>query len=337
MFFTRTPTSMEHHTLVPLNPVVVLESPFTKPANPTRTRVHFDMDPKLGNFYMDSIHHKYFGIGETFAKFNYDVLIQPEVEQHRQQYGLAIMGSADTSVKFHNRDWLNVKSGQSYITYNPGVEESHRLYANKPFRVHYLDLNAEYVTNLLESLEPEKGSQLYNFRKNALNNTFDGAGVDITNKGLLYQTLSAIFSCELTGTLRDIMLEGLLQQVLAIEFSLIGNSTPKQSDISPRDKDAMHAVKDYLKANLHGDHSLMDLAKRFGVNQHKLKIQFREMFGMPVISYLFDLKMQHAQTLLVDHGMYVGEVASVVGYRNANHFATAFKRKFGINPSKLKR
>jgi len=328
---------MEQHTLVPLNPVVVVESPFSKPGNPNRSTIRFEMDPKLGSLQMDNISHKYFSIGEIFANFNYDVLLQPEVEIDRQQYGLAIIGSASTTVKFHNRDWLDVANGTTYLTYNPGVEESHRIYANKPFKVHYLDLNAEYVNHLLESLELEKETPLYTFRNNALNNTFDGAGAHITNKAFLYQTLSAMFSCELTGTLRDMMLEGLLQQVLAMEFSLIGSSTTYQSDISQKDKESMHAVKDYLKTNLQEDHCIMDLAKRFGLNQHKLKVLFREMFGMPVISYLFDLKMQHAHTLLLDHGMFVNEVASFVGYRNANHFATAFKRKFGVNPSKLKK
>jgi AraC-like DNA-binding protein len=46
--------------------------------------------------------------------------------------------------------------------------------------------------------------------------------------------------------------------------------------------------------------------------------------------------MEHGRSLLLDKGMNVSEVAPIVGYRNANHFSTAFKRKFGVNPSRLK-
>jgi AraC-like DNA-binding protein len=59
------------------------------------------------------------------------------------------------------------------------------------------------------------------------------------------------------------------------------------------------------------------------------------MFGLPVIEYLYNLKMEHAKNMLYDQGMYVGEVAADVGYKNANHFATAFKRRFGMSPSRV--
>jgi AraC-like DNA-binding protein len=43
--------------------------------------------------------------------------------------------------------------------------------------------------------------------------------------------------------------------------------------------------------------------------------------------------MEHAFRLLRDDGLLVTEVSRNVGYKNPNHFSTAFKKKFGINPS----
>ena len=67
----------------------------------------------------------------------------------------------------------------------------------------------------------------------------------------------------------------------------------------------------------------------------KLKKSFKELFGIPVIEYLYNLKMEHARKMLYEQGMYVSEVSSIVGYKNPNHFSTAFKRKFGVKPSKV--
>jgi AraC family transcriptional activator of pyochelin receptor len=105
--------------------------------------------------------------------------------------------------------------------------------------------------------------------------------------------------------------------------------------ITYREKDIMYAVKEYLHENFQQNHSLIGLSKMFGINQAKLKKSFKELFGVPVIEYLYNLKMQYARTMLFDQGKQVREVAAMVGYRNANHFATAFKRKFGVKPSRV--
>jgi len=97
-----------------------------------------------------------------------------------------------------------------------------------------------------------------------------------------------------------------------------------------------YAVRNFLQAAFLEEHSLLSLSRRFGINQNKLKTGFKALFGLPVIAYLYDLRMDYAHTLLADHNRNVSEVAPIVGYHNANHFSTAFKRKFGISPSQLK-
>jgi AraC-like DNA-binding protein len=43
--------------------------------------------------------------------------------------------------------------------------------------------------------------------------------------------------------------------------------------------------------------------------------------------------MERARQLLEERKFNVTEVACTVGYANPSHFASAFKRKFGVNPS----
>jgi AraC-like DNA-binding protein len=315
--------------------LAVPDAPFVCPQEPERNLVELGIDPDLGFIKMDEVQHKHFSLGDARMEFNHNVtLTAPKCRTIH--YGLAILGDAyKGTVKFDNGDWIDVCPGESYFTFNPGVDEIHRFAANSPMKVHYLQVEASYLTNLLLELQPTKGSVLYDFRESVMKNEFVGAGSRIESP-MLRHIIATMFNCPLGGTIGNLMLEGSLQQLMALQFSSMADNEQKHSGISHRDRDIMFAVRDHLHATFNEDHSLAELAKRFGVNQNKLKTQFRELFGVPVIGYLFDLKMEHARMLLHDKGMFVSEVARVVGYSNPNHFATAFKRKYGTIPSKLK-
>ena len=46
--------------------------------------------------------------------------------------------------------------------------------------------------------------------------------------------------------------------------------------------------------------------------------------------------MHHAQRQLADGKLSVLHVAADLGYSNASHFAAAFRKQFGVNPSAFK-
>ncbi len=326
---------MRDFTPIPVKEVVVPDTPFASPKRPQRSKFHFKIDPELGSMSMDNLQSRYFGIGETHFAFNHDVMLIPGNER-QTHFGLAIMDNYQSTVQFDNGDWIEMHGGESYLTFNPGVEEFHRFKGNHPMMVNFIQVDPHYLTNILMEQEPARGSTLYNFRERVIRNQFAGAQSKFLSPSVR-NIVSAMFNCPLDGTLGNMMLEGNLQQLLALQFAVLGNDEISTTrSINRKDRDIMNAVRDHLQATFTEDHSLVDLSKKFGINQNKLKTQFREMFGIPVIGYLYDLKMEHARKLLLDKEMFVNEVSSIVGYRNPNHFATAFKRKFGLNPSKLK-
>ena len=145
-----------------------------------------------------------------------------------------------------------------------------------------------------------------------------------------------INNCPLDGSLGKIMLEASLQQIFVLQLAEMMKEQCSQSRLSARDREIIHAVKKHLHSTFQDDHSLLDLSRKFGLNQSKLKRGFREEFGMPVIEYLYQLRMEHARAMLCRQGVSVTEAAVAVGYRHAHHFATAFKRKFGYSPSRMR-
>lgn len=322
-------------TVVPIDPnhVSVIGSPFNND-NPERTKIQFNIDPNLGKFEMDLVSHPYFGVAETYAVFNRDVLILP-VPTREVHYGLALMHGPGQSARFEDRDWVNVSRGETYLTHNPGVTEQHRFKANHALDVTFLEIKETYLTKLLMNFTPERHTPLWQFRDQVSRGEFAGVGGGVFIPEF-YNVIKGMMNCPISGPLGNLMLEGYLQQLMALQFAMLGASQ-KAETVSRRDRDVLYAVKDYLHSTVDEEHSLLDLSRKFGINQNKLKTGFRELFGMPVIAYLYDLKMKHARTLLLERDMHVSEVARLVGYRNANHFSTAFRRKFGINPSKISR
>lgn len=77
----------------------------------------------------------------------------------------------------------------------------------------------------------------------------------------------------------------------------------------------------------------MELAREIGINDHKLKVGFRQVFKTTVFGYLHDQRIERSRQLLESGEMTVTGAASAVGFANRGHFAAAFRRKFGINPS----
>nr|WP_275424250.1 helix-turn-helix transcriptional regulator [Pseudoalteromonas luteoviolacea] len=82
--------------------------------------------------------------------------------------------------------------------------------------------------------------------------------------------------------------------------------------------------------------SIVELAKIVGVNDYKLKQQFKMVFSRAPFAYLTELRLNRAASLLARTELSVMQVAQEVGYKHAGHFAKNFKLKFGRTPKAYK-
>lgn len=94
-------------------------------------------------------------------------------------------------------------------------------------------------------------------------------------------------------------------------------------------------AKDLIIEQMASPPTLEELSKIVGLNIKKLKMGFKELYGMPVFTFLLHYKMEHAKKLLAINGNNVNEVATQIGYSTSSHFIVAFKKKFGITPKQF--
>lgn len=153
----------------------------------------------------------------------------------------------------------------------------------------------------------------------------------------MYQIIQDIIHCERKGLFKKMFIEAKVIELLLLQLEQLCetdfvNLTLKKSDI-----EKMYAVRDFILDNLAQPCTLIDLAHKVGTNEFTLKKGFKELFGTTVFGFWNDAKMEEARKMLQAKEMNVSEIADAVGYKNPQHFTTAFKRKFGILPSRFKK
>lgn len=90
-------------------------------------------------------------------------------------------------------------------------------------------------------------------------------------------------------------------------------------------------AKEYLDGRQNNLVSIKELAKLVGVNEYKLKKEFKALTGKGVFEYQHERLMKEAYTWLRD-GMSIAEVAEKAGYSSAGNFSNAFYKTFGFRP-----
>ena len=147
--------------------------------------------------------------------------------------------------------------------------------------------------------------------------------------------LERIFHCPFQGRTKQIYLEGNCLELIALKLEQlkeIDKRTGLSCSLKPDDIERIHLAESILMSNLSDPPSLMQLAHQVGLNDYKLKVGYRQVFGTTVFGYLHQRRMELARQLLSEQRMRVKDVAQTVGYISQSQFAKAFRRQFGVNP-----
>lgn len=91
-------------------------------------------------------------------------------------------------------------------------------------------------------------------------------------------------------------------------------------------------VSEYITQNLNEKITLKQLTSRFGFSDTYLQNAFRNVYGMPVISFIRAQKMQSAAQILIHTNRTIDEIAEEFGYENESKFSAAFKKIIGDSP-----
>ncbi|WP_044209742.1 helix-turn-helix transcriptional regulator [Flammeovirga sp. OC4] len=104
---------------------------------------------------------------------------------------------------------------------------------------------------------------------------------------------------------------------------------------SSNDLDKTFRVKKYLEQNYASKSEPHDLEKVTGFGYSKLRKLFKEIFGVTILQYANDYKLQLAYQWLQEGKHNVSDCTYGLGFISVTHFGRMFKEKFGVQPSKV--
>jgi AraC family transcriptional activator of pyochelin receptor len=145
-----------------------------------------------------------------------------------------------------------------------------------------------------------------------------------------------IVSCERTGHFRRMYMETKVTELVLLQLEQLTQTLNTSINIPKIDIERMHHARELVTQNIVTPCSLIDLARKVGTNEFKLKKYFKELFGTTVFGYLNELKMNEAKQKLLKEELNIYQVAESLGYKTPNHFSTAFRKYFGYSPSQIK-
>lgn len=111
-----------------------------------------------------------------------------------------------------------------------------------------------------------------------------------------------------------------------------GQGSDTQMRLSWRDKRQLDQAREIIRRDCVNVPTINALARQLGLNQRKLKVGFKQLFGTPIFQYTQNLRLEKALQLLHTGEYSVREVADAVGYSYSKNFTTAFKRRYGVSP-----
>jgi AraC family transcriptional regulator, transcriptional activator of the genes for pyochelin and ferripyochelin receptors len=144
--------------------------------------------------------------------------------------------------------------------------------------------------------------------------------------------------CHFTGDVRVLYLQSKVLELLLLALEQVSTQN-KSPDIQlrPYDIERIREAHDYLLQNMENPCTLIELSRKVGINDFKLKKGFKQLYGTTVYDFLLDARMEKARNLLLESDISVHDIALMMGYQTLSSFITAFKKKTGYSPGTFKK
>ncbi|BDA71286.1 transcriptional regulator [Rivularia sp. IAM M-261] len=258
-------------------------------------------------------------------EYHDDLIIKFPTSNHPVQFGGLVSGVITDSCGYYGE-------GYTFIS-GAGVQKKMTWKVPKFQRIVAVDIHMppELLATFFPGKDGETSPELKLLVKGDDWQTLIYPKTTNTIQGVLQQ----IANCPLQGITKQIYLQGKVLELMALQLSpILANDSKLESapQLHASTIAKIHYAKEILLSRLENPPSLLELAQQVKLSERTLQKGFQSLFGITVLSYVIDKRMERAEHLLREGNRTVTEVAMISGYSNISHFSAAFKRKFSITP-----
>jgi len=153
----------------------------------------------------------------------------------------------------------------------------------------------------------------------------------------LQNCINSVLNCTYSDSLKRMFFFSKSIEMLVLQAESFNKLSNKKTTYlnTEYDKERILFARDYLIKNIDCPPGLSELSKIAGINEYKLKRGFKETFNQTAFEYLSNVRLETAKNDLLDKRKPITEIAFELGYSSLQHFSAAFKKKFGVAPSKV--
>ena len=245
----------------------------------------------------------------------------------------------------HDHTWYEIKTKNEYAIWIIQEGTVHIEYNKTRYVLQPGDVFLFYPHVLYHSSSPSEACRFYFIHFDAVlgNNLlalhfypFDGfyAGEQIKQElENIYSSLTAIQKREpfselhLNGSLTFFLANAMKLKYETIDTSAVTTKKSAMAKLQP--------ALTYIGHHLQDPIYIQDLAASVNLSEKYFITFFKQTMGITPTGYIIQAKMKKALEYLHEQKYSMKEVATLVGYSDAYTFSKAFKKTFGVAPSKI--
>ncbi|MCG7497365.1 AraC family transcriptional regulator [Vibrio sp. Of7-15] len=153
----------------------------------------------------------------------------------------------------------------------------------------------------------------------------------------IVKNVEEILRSKLGKAANTLYLQGKVLELLALIYHNMHREVNVCCGMTPRDMDCIQLAARIMEERMDSPPSLIELSRQIGINDNKLKKNFKMVFGETVYGFLSNKRMAKAGELLAVGDLSVQEVANIVGFKHVGHFSKKFKEQYMCSPKHYRR
>jgi len=223
------------------------------------------------------------------------------------------------------------KKNQYILHYSP-EESKAELWAENQETLKYIQIqiNYQYIFNLIN---PESNKESAEILENMIENNFiflhKETPPNMTVE--MHMILKEIVNYSRKGVIQKLFVEAKIIKLLILIFEQF-----TEKNISEKTPQIPSIIKKFVDENYHKNIRVEEIGKIIGINQNKIRKEFKSQYHITVTDYISELRMLKAKKLIINREIMIKEIALECGYEYVQNFTRAFKKKFGMSPEKLR-
>jgi len=149
--------------------------------------------------------------------------------------------------------------------------------------------------------------------------------------------ITSMLQHQYNNGLSQMYIESKALELLILAINKLSKIVVNEISLTKADIKTFSECKEWLETNSADPGSFKKLARRFNMNEYKLKKGFKQLFDIPAWDYVLKIRMEKAKFLLEETNLQITEIAYKVGYSKPSHFSTAFRKYYNFPPKHLRK